>query len=656
MADSPRPVGPLGRLGIAGRMICLLTVGTGLILAAVLGYGTLSSRDLLETELRHKALAMVGEAAARIDTVAQAVENTGDALALTAETFPLEGQASYRLLERTLGEQREIFGMAAALRGPDGRIARIPYVCRDGTRVVSKDLAARGDYSFGVMDWFTLPRDLAAPAWTEPYYDEGGGNALIATYSVPIRRGGTFLGVVTCDISLEWLTDLLQRIPLGGSGYAFLISRAGSVIAHPDRDYIMNETLFSLAEAWKDEPLRALGRRMVRGERDFVPYRSVHEGKDYWLGFAPVPATGWSLGVMVPREALMATVLGLTRTQVGLGLTGMVLLALLVAFVSRSITRPLRELERAARVVATGDLDAPLPPMDGTDEVGRLGASFAAMVRDLKDRIEELKANTAARERIESELRIARTIQMGLVPKTFPPFPSREDFSLYALLDPAREVGGDFFDFFMTDPEHFALVVADVSGKGMPAALYMAVTRTLLRSLAKETHEPSALLRRLNDELATDNESCMFVTIFYALVDLRTGETRYASAGHQHPYRVPPRIPGKPEAPIRPLPRVKGPVAGGLPGMDFPEGSVRLDPGDLLLFYTDGVTEAMNPREELFGEEALAARLDTLRGLRCEELIGELREDLRRFAEETPQSDDITLLAFRYERRAPETP
>jgi sigma-B regulation protein RsbU (phosphoserine phosphatase) len=625
-------------------MILLLTAGTGLILAAILGYGYLSSRHLLENELRQKALATAGEAAGGIDGMARAVENTGEALALIEETFPLDSSAQYALLARNLRQQPEIFGMTAAL-ADRGKISHIPYVYRDGNRVVSKDLTARGDYPFETMDWFTLPRDLNAPVWSEPFYDEGGGNILMATYSLPIhRRDGSFAGVVTCDVSLEGLTEQLEKLSLGESSYAFLISGSGFFIAHPNREYIMNESIFSLAEAHRDAPLRAVGRRMARGERGFSSYRDLSDGDDYWLGFAPIPSTGWSLGMKIPQKILMATVFDLTRTETGLGLIGMFLLAILVALVSRTITRPLRELERAARVVATGDLDAPLPIIGGSDEVGRLGQSFASMVRDLKSRIEELRDNTAARERIESELRIARTIQMGLVPKTFPPFPHEEDYTLHALLDPAREVGGDFYDFFMADPEHLALVVADVSGKGMPAALYMAVTRTLIKSLAKETSEPAALLRRLNEELAGDNESSMFVTLFYALVGLKDGETRYASAGHQHPYLVSREHRGKPH----PLPRVKGPLAGGMPGMVYEEGRIVLKDGDLLFFYTDGVTEAVGSSGDFFGEERLAERLDALRDRSCVELIGELREELRRFAEGTPQSDDITMMTFRF--------
>jgi len=462
-------------------------------------------------------------------------------------------------------------------------------------------------------------------------------------YSVPFYDDHwKYVASIGASIEVHWLTDVLDSLKVGDEGYVFLITPNGTMVSHPRGEWIMKETVFTVAEEEGNREKWDLGRKMRDGERGLGSFTNLRTGDRYLIYYQPIEGMGWSLGIVFPEKVILAGVTRLSHTQMALGLLGMGGMLLVALATARRITRPIRALSDATQVLASGHLEAPLPSGKGHDEVAHLTVSFATMRDSLLNHMKDLA--------------IARSIQMSLVPRTFPPFPDRRDFDLFALLEPAREVGGDFFDFFMTDPEHFALVVADVSGKGMPAALYMAVTRTLLRSLAKETHEPSALLRRLNDELATDNESCMFVTIFYALVDLRTGETRYASAGHQHPYRVPPRIPGKPEAPIRPLPRVKGPVAGGLPGMDFPEGSVRLDPGDLLLFYTDGVTEAMNPREELFGEEALAARLDTLRGLRCEELIGELREDLRRFAEETPQSDDITLLAFRYERRAPETP
>jgi sigma-B regulation protein RsbU (phosphoserine phosphatase) len=262
----------------------------------------------------------------------------------------------------------------------------------------------------------------------------------------------------------------------------------------------------------------------------------------------------------------------------------------------------------------------------------------------------ELARTAQARERIESELRIGRAIQMSLIPKTFPPFPTRSDFALHALLEPAREVGGDFYDFFLTDDDHLCLAVGDVSGKGVPAALFMAVTRTFLKALAREERSPSRVLERLNDELAEGNDASMFVTLFFAVVDLRRGLMRYASGGHPSPLLA------RPDGTVSTLPRPRGPLVGALEGMTFDEGEKTLERDDRLLVFTDGVTEAMTAKGELFGDDRTARALSALAALSCREIVAGLRERLVRFADGADQSDDIALLLFTYSGKGSSDP
>jgi sigma-B regulation protein RsbU (phosphoserine phosphatase) len=317
----------------------------------------------------------------------------------------------------------------------------------------------------------------------------------------------------------------------------------------------------------------------------------------------------------------------------------LLLVALLIA---GSITRPLRALDTATRTLAQGELDAPLPQAKGRDEIAHLTASFGRMRDDLKQYIDELRATTAARERIESELRIASSIQMSLVPRTFPPYPQREDLELNALLEPAREVGGDFYDFFLLDDDHLCLAIADVSGKGVPAALLMAVTRSFLRSFAREAGSPADVLVALNEELAADNEECMFVTMFLAVVDLRSGALRYASAGHNRPFLI-----GN-ACGVTQLPHVKGVALGARAGVVYEEDALTLAPDDILYLYTDGVSEAMNERDEVYGEKRLGADLARLCTASCDDILQALLVVLDEHAAGVEQSDDITMVAFRY--------
>ncbi len=629
-------------------MSLLIVAGGGLILSAVVGVSARSSRAMLEREMEAKATAMASSVANRVGTVETSVERSARALGLAVERLPLTRAQVVALLEGIVRDDPDVYGAAAAF--PDGLPGApgptCPYVYRRGEGLDTRELAT-GGYRFEVWDWYVLPRELRRATWSEPYYDEGGGDIVMATYSVPVYEGGPggrFRGVVTCDVSLDWISGYLASLPLGEAGYGLVVSADGTIVSHRVRQYVMNETVFSLAQE-RDYPFLAeLGRRMVRGESGFAPFLTITTRTPSFLAFAPIGGNGWSLGLVFPREAVTSKVRALGRTQLLFGAAGFAGLLLVVLAVARSITGPLRHLDRATLAVAQGRLDAPVPEVRGDDEVAHLAASFARMQRDLATHIERLQATTAAKERIERELHIARAIQLSLVPKTFPPFPERDDLELFATLEPAREVGGDLYDFFMLEGDRLCLVVGDVAGKGVPAALYMAVTRTLLKALFSASTEPAEVLGRLNRDLSQDNESATFVTIFCAVVDLATGACRYANGGHNLPLVV--RASGA----VEPVPPVAGYLVGGMEGPPFGSGELRLERGDTLFLYTDGVVECMDREGRLFGDDRTRAEVARLGGLACHELIHGVRESLRAFADGAEQSDDITMLAFRLKR------
>jgi phosphoserine phosphatase RsbU/P len=270
--------------------------------------------------------------------------------------------------------------------------------------------------------------------------------------------------------------------------------------------------------------------------------------------------------------------------------------------------------------------------------VNALGmALFVFIVRN--EERERLAA--AQKERIEGELSVARDIQHGIVPAIFPPFPERSDLDLYATLAPAREVGGDLYDFFLRDDDQLCLAVGDVSGKGVPASLFMAVTITLLREVGHRDLDPAEVLRIVNAPLCRDNDRAMFVTLFFAVCDVKTGALAYSTGGHCRPILM---RDGRPEL----LPRTGGAGLGVSERIVFETGTAHLKPGDSLVLYSDGVTEAMNAHGAMFGEERLLATLsDAPAGADARQLLEALHRAVLGFAGGAEQSDDITLVAFR---------
>jgi sigma-B regulation protein RsbU (phosphoserine phosphatase) len=637
------------RLRIGPRLALLTLFGCSLVLGALTGFCYLFGSRQIGQETREKAICVAVGTANRIEAVQRGVEKVAQGCAARVTDGERSPGRVAGILARTVAANPEIYGAAFAYapRGAADRLKRTaPCAYRSGGRVVLKDLGA-DNYRYDVWDWYTLPRDLERPVWSEPYFDESGGGALMVTYSVPVFDGQgaakELVGVVTCDVSLDWLTELLNSIRFARTGYAFLISKNGTYICHPKPEFVIRESVFSVAEAFRRPELRPLGQRMVSGETGYIPLRNLLDNEPSHLAFAPVPSTGWSVSVIVTDAELLAPVVSLSRSVAAVGAAGFGLLLLIIVSIARTISRPIRALDDAAETLAGGDLDAPLPSVPGNDEVAHLAESFSRMRIELKRSMEDLRVTTAARQKIESELEIARTIQMSLVPRTFPAFPNRPEFDLYAELHPARAIGGDFYDFFMLDDYRVCLAIGDVSDKGVPAALFMAVVRTFLKAIWRAEESPAATLCRLNNELAEDNATSMFVTLLCAVVDLRDGSMRYACGGHNLPYLM------GPDGVVRQLSRMEGIAIGAMEGARFEEGVERMAPGEVFFFYTDGVSEAMNRAEELFGE---ARMVDALRGCACISsmagLVGELRNSVEGFADGAEQSDDLTIMAFRY--------
>lgn len=274
------------------------------------------------------------------------------------------------------------------------------------------------------------------------------------------------------------------------------------------------------------------------------------------------------------------------------------------------------------------------------DELEALSTSIKQMERDISSYIENLARVTSEKERIGAELQVATQIQASMLPRIFPPFPDRPDINVYATMDPAREVGGDFYDFFLIDPFHFGMVVADVSGKGVPAALFMVIAKTLIKDHACSDPDPARVFTWANQQLCETNEAGLFVTAWMGILDLRTGIVEYVNAGHN-----PPVVTGE-DGTLHYLKQKSGLVLAGMEDFVYQTASFQMKPGDRLFLYTDGVTEAMNPADELYGEERLLAWLNTHPSLSVSETLHGLRKDIEAFSGGVEQSDDITMLLF----------
>ena len=367
-------------------------------------------------------------------------------------------------------------------------------------------------------------------------------------------------------------------------------------------------------------------------------------GEVMWDFSSPVLVKGKHWGVFRVGFSLEETRKAISSLQWKIiSMMGVLLIALVlvVGRITNVMMRPLGQLNTGVQQVARGDLSYQ-QKITSNDEVGDLARAFNTMVGDLKKYIKNLTETTAAKEKIESELKIAHDIQMGILPKIFPPFPERKEIDIHAAITPAKEVGGDFFDFFFIDEDHLCFTIGDVSGKGVPASLLMAVTITLLRAKTARGMTPDRILSKTNTDLCADNENQMFVTVFFGILDIRTGELAYSNGGHTIPYFL------HRNGTVDLLENTATMALGIDPDFRYQTKIIQLLVNDGIFLYTDGVTEAIAEDKEMFSEKRLEKMLGSASMLSAAEIDRQVEEEVRKFISTEAQFDDITLITLKY--------
>jgi len=507
-----------------------------------------------------------------------------------------------------------------------------PYLCRKEFDIIPLDVADSYDYT--LQDWYINPTLKLDGYWTEPYLG-GASGILNATYTYPSYKEGILYGVAAADLSLTELTKELGELKLPDA-YVFLVSKKGNFIAHPKQDWILKQSLVSVSDSLAPE-LKNLNSIMGKSPSGILKTSSVI-GKT-WIVYRQIPATGWTFAAVLSEKGVLAAVHKQLLTQLGLMLLGLAIIIFFIIASAINITKPISLLSSHAHQIAQGDLDTLLPESGGRDELSALSVDFNTMTKELKEQIAQTKAMAIATARVESELSIARNIQQSLLPHVFPPFPQRKEFSLFAQMIPAREVAGDFFDFFFLDPTHLVLIIADVSGKGIPAALFMAVTRTLLKTACEANTTPSEALNKVNNVLSMDNDNCMFTTLFIGIYNVLSGQLCYANAGHLTPLLF------APDGSFTCLQSFGDPALGILEEHQYHEACTILNIDDRLVLYTDGVSEAQDADDNLYGMERFIGLLNLTLNQPFEEVQRVIQEDLFTY-QNGELADDITMLFF----------
>ena len=509
--------------------------------------------------------------------------------------------------------------------------------------------------------WFVQAVEAGEAVWSEPYVDLVG-HGLMVTCSRPVYDSGrNWTWVIGADVTVETINQQIIGTQVGDRGYAMLIDRHGNVISRPgltsgdmrwDESFVTENLLLS-----ENPDLAAVAGKMIAGETGIA--RVGFEDGERFIAYAPVRGVNWSVGVVMPVDEVLAPItetresilLASEDTAVHIGAQQdrmktvfagaffvlLLVVALLTLGVTRYLTRPIEELQRGSEAIGRGDLEHRVDVATG-DEFEDLARSFNRMAADLRGHIEDLRRTTAEKERIEKELEIAKEIQQSILPESAPVLPG---FDIAGFNLPAREVGGDFYDYIPVGEGRWGVEIADVSGKGVPAALFMALSRTLVRASASENPDPAGSILEANRYICMDSKTCMFVTLFYGILDTRKGTFTYVNAGHNPPLLF------RAGSSTAELLRGKGIALGIFDDIELELVELRLNAGDTVVFYTDGVTEATNERDEEYGMERLTMLIPGLLDLGARDMIDAIVADVTAFAGNRPQFDDITLVVLK---------
>ncbi|MCF0132831.1 MAG: SpoIIE family protein phosphatase [Blautia sp.] len=508
--------------------------------------------------------------------------------------------------------------------------------------------------------WYKLGKKVERCGFTETYQDSYGRGLTITCVAPFYDSRGEFQGCIGIDILMKELNSAIVSDGIFQPKEAVLFDNMGNVIAGKDIDQRSEKTYNILDDAYNSK-LKSVGRTMIRNNSGLIIANRARN--PLYVAYSTIESTDWTLAIFCPVSETLkpvtriqesiddntSNVVECVQDSVFFMISNCLVLAALILLIvtmqigrfSRKITNPLKELEKDVQTITQGDFTKHTE-VKTNDEIGRLANSFNQMTDSIHQYMLDLKAATARQERIESELSVAADIQTQMLPSDFEGFSARKEFDLYATMNAAKEVGGDFYDFFMVDDSHLAIVIGDVSGKGVPAALFMVIAKTLIKNRTLLGGMPAEIFTDVNNQLCEGNEACLFVTAWMGIFDLETGRGCCANAGHEYPAIR--RGDGDYELQIN-----KHSIAlAAMENIQYQDEEILLSPGDSIYVYTDGVPEATNADNQMYGTDRMMAMLNLNKNGSIKDMLHSMKEDIDAFTGDVSAFDDITMLCMKF--------
>lgn len=634
------------RRKLSVRVSLWVVLFAAIIFIVALGFLFYQSRETVRQEAISRATQILDKTSLNVESILNRVEVASNMTAWLVQRHPNQADSMFVYSRGMLQNNPDFYNCSIAFE---------PYFFKDKGRYFSAYTKHVGDslrtiqggsdnYQYFFMDWYLLPSLLDKPCWTEPYFDldvATNTSEMVTSYCQAIKDNeGRMIGAINTSLSINWLSQTISAIKPYPNSYSIMIGRGGTYFVHPDSTKTTRQTIFTQAMEQPDTALVALGHAMQRGEEGMKHMN--FNGADSYVFYKPLGQTGCSMAIVCPEKDIFGGFDRLRRAVMAIVIVGLLLMLYMFIRIITSELQPLRRLAKGAETIASGNFDAQLPDLQRIDEIGQLSQSFSDMQQSLVKYIEELKETTAKKASIESDLRIASSIQMGMLPEKFPTKADRDDVQIYASLTPAKDVGGDLFDFYFRDEKLF-FCIGDVSGKGVPASLFMAVTRAVFRTVSAHESMPDRIIIAMNKTMAGMNKTHMFVTLFVGVLDLPTGRLHYSNAGHDAPLLVGDGV-GE-------LPCDANIPVGFMPKWKYTLQEAQIFTGTTIFLFTDGLTEAMDVDNAQFQMERIndvALKALSQQQQEPKQLIDQMTDAVHKFVGDAEQSDDLTMMAIQY--------
>ena len=584
------------------------------------------NNDIIKLENNSKDLALIGNLFYKTD---KNIDLTKDVIIKIFENYPDSLGGGIWFEPYIINKSQKRFCIYA-FRNKDGKI------------LIDESFNSE-EYNYLNQGWYKeiisqIKEKKVAVAWSLPYYEDQGSNTLMITVGSGIyNTKGDLIGISTVDWQISSIEEEIKNMKfirensLSSFSSGKYIKNNFALFANPIDNYIIVST-----DPYLDN------KSLVGSELRNIPWYNEnlidvmfmpYHGKDY-IPYVKKFNNGMNLIICIPRTEMFYSLAHTIRIMIlTLILLGILIPALLYLSLNKYVMKPINVLTDIANKIGRGE-DVNIK-IEKPEEFAQLASTYDKMTKDIK-------TITHEKARISSELSIAKTIQESSLPNIFPPYPEKDEFDIYATMEPAKEVGGDFYDFFFIDETKFMFLIADVSGKGVPAALFMMTVKTLINNISQMDYTPKQLIEIINKKICETNEQGFFVTVLSGIVDIETGKISLINCGHNLPLLK--RQNGRYEY-LQLKPNVPLGVFGGT---DFEIYEAVLEPGDIIYTYTDGVTESINTDEQMYGETRLCDCLNNIEETDTMTIAQKVKSSIKEFTNQAPQSDDITMLIFKY--------